>query len=248
MSSGIPAPVRMQVIGKGRMGLALDAALRRTGVVLLPMGGRGADGSGADVVLLAVPDAEIAPAASKVVPGPLVGHLSGIASLEVIGGREGFGLHPLLTVTGPETTFAGAFGAVAGSTPRALALAEDLAQRLGLRSFHIADEDRAAYHAAASVAANFLVTLEGCAEQLAATAGVPRAALVPLAEAALQNWASRGAVDALTGPIVRGDEATVARQREAVAARTPEQLAMFDALVAQTKRLAASDSATEVRS
>jgi predicted short-subunit dehydrogenase-like oxidoreductase (DUF2520 family) len=76
-------------------------------------------------------------------------------------------------------------------------------------SFEVADEDRAAYHAAASIAANFLVTLEGAAERLAATAGVPRAALAPLVRAAVDNWAALGARDALTGPIVRGDAGTV---------------------------------------
>ena len=84
-----------------------------------------------------------------------------------------------------------------------------------MRPVEVADEDRAAYHAAASIAANFLVTLEGQAERLAATAGVPRELLVPLARAALENWAANGAEQALTGPVARGDEATIARQRAA---------------------------------
>ncbi|UOQ61769.1 DUF2520 domain-containing protein [Leucobacter rhizosphaerae] len=239
MSDGIPAPVRVQVVGRGRMGLALDAALRDAGVPLLPPGRRGDDGVGADLVLLAVPDAEITAAAQAIAPGPLVAHVSGITPLAALGAHEGFSLHPLLTVTGAGTVFEGAHAAVAGTTPRGLAAAEDLARLLGLRAFRVADEDRAAYHAAASVASNFLVTLGAFAEELAATAGVPREALRPLAEAALRNWADRGAEAALTGPIVRGDEATVARQREAVAGRTPEQLELFDALVAQTRRLAA---------
>lgn len=242
MLGGIPAPVRVQIVGTGRMGSALEAALQRSGITLLPMGGRGATGAGADIVLLAVPDAEISAAASHVAPGPLVGHLSGITSLAALGQHEAFAVHPLLTVTGPQTTFTGAYAAVAGSTPRALAAAEDLAKSLELHPFQIADEDRAAYHAAASIASNFLVTIEGFAESLAATAGVPREALVPLAEAALRNWAARGASDALTGPIVRGDEATVRRQRDAVADRAPEQLALFEALVEETRRLAKSDA------
>ena len=85
-----------------------------------------------------------------------------------------------------------------------------------MRATRVAGEDRAAYHAAASIASNFLVTLEGAAERLAATAGVDRALLAPLVRAAVENWAARGAEDALTGPIARGDEETVARQRAAV--------------------------------
>jgi predicted short-subunit dehydrogenase-like oxidoreductase (DUF2520 family) len=102
----------------------------------------------------------------------------------------------------------------------------------------VADADRAAYHAAASIASNFLVTLEGAAERLAGTAHVDRALLVPLVRAAVENWAARGAADALTGPIARGDEATVARQRAAVAERAPDLLPLFDALADATRALA----------
>jgi predicted short-subunit dehydrogenase-like oxidoreductase (DUF2520 family) len=142
-----------------------------------------------------------------------------------------------MTVPDHGAMFAGATAAVAGSTPRALDAARMLAERLGLRPVEVADADRAAYHAAASIASNFLVTLEGAAEELAATAGVDRAALVPLVRAAVENWAAAGAERALTGPIARGDEDTVARQRDAVAERTPDLLPLFDALVATTRGL-----------
>jgi predicted short-subunit dehydrogenase-like oxidoreductase (DUF2520 family) len=102
----------------------------------------------------------------------------------------------------------------------------------------IADEDRAAYHAAASVASNFLVVIEDAAERLAATAGADRDLLVPLVRAAVDNWAAVGAERALTGPIARGDEATVAAQRAAVADRTPDLLPLFDALADATRALA----------
>jgi predicted short-subunit dehydrogenase-like oxidoreductase (DUF2520 family) len=133
------------------------------------------------------------------------------------------------------STFAGAGAAVAGSTPAALRIAETLAAALQLRPVEVADADRAAYHAAASIAANFLVTLEGAAERLAATAGVPRELLVPLARAALENWAQQGAERALTGPVARGDEATIARQRAAIEERAPDLLDTFDALVAASR-------------
>src|SRR5204862_3683083 len=99
----------------------------------------------------------------------------------------------------------------------------------------VADADRAAYHAAASIASNFLVTLEGAAERLAATAGVDRAALAPLVRATVGNWAEHGAEKALTGPIARGDAETVARQRAAVEDRTPEGVELFDALADATR-------------
>jgi predicted short-subunit dehydrogenase-like oxidoreductase (DUF2520 family) len=136
-----------------------------------------------------------------------------------------------------EPEFAGAGAAVAGATPRALAIARGLAQRLGMRATTVADEDRAAYHAAASIASNFLTTLEGAAERLAATAGVERALLAPLVRASVENWARLGAERAMTGPIARGDEATIERQRAAIAERTPDLLPMFDALVDATRAL-----------
>jgi predicted short-subunit dehydrogenase-like oxidoreductase (DUF2520 family) len=143
-----------------------------------------------------------------------------------------------MTVTPAGATFAGAGAAVAGSTPRARRLAAGLARDLGMTPVDIADADRAAYHAAASIASNFLVTLEAAAETLAASAGASRDILVPLVRATVENWAALGPEQALTGPIARGDDATVARQRDAVAERTPELLDLFDALAGATRDLA----------
>ena len=74
-----------------------------------------------------------------------------------------------------------------------------------MTAIDVDDADRAAYHAAASIASNFLVTLEDAAERLLATAGVDREALVPLVRATVENWAAAGD-RALTGPIARGDD------------------------------------------
>ena len=233
-------PPSCAIVGAGRLGTALAAALRATGLAIEGPLLRGVAPS-APVVLLCVPDAEIANAAAAIPPGPLVGHCSGATGLDVLAPHEGFGLHPLMTVPadGPPP-FAGAGCAVAGTTPRAEACARALALRLGMRATTVADEDRAAYHAAASIAANFLVTLEGAAERLAATAGVERAQLAPLVRAAVENWSRLGAAGALTGPIARGDDETVARQRAAVAERTPDLLPLFDAMVEATSALVPS--------
>src|SRR3954462_9261533 len=181
----------LAIVGAGRLGTALAAALRAAGVNVEGPLGRGADPSGAAAVLLCVPDAEIAAAAALIAPGPLVGHCSGATGLQPLAPHEAFSLHPLMTVpkgAGPEV-FAGAGAAVAGSTPRASRFAAELAQRLGLRATEVADEDRVAYHAAAAIAANFVTTLLGAAERLAVTAAVERALLVPLVTAAVDNWA-----------------------------------------------------------
>lgn len=201
--------------------------------------GRGASADGAEVVLLAVPDGSIAEAAALVAPGALVGHCSGATTLQPLLATHprAFSLHPLMTITTRGADFAGAHAAVAGSDAEALAVAERLAEGVGMTPFTVADEDRAAYHAAASIASNFLVTLEWAAERVGPN--LERAALAPLVRATVENWVAEGARDALTGPIARGDEATVTRQRDAVAARAPDLLGLFDALAATTRDLAA---------
>ena len=241
------AEERVAVVGGGRMGTALLASLPDAAGPF----GRGFDGSNGGagdgdtaftVVLLAVPDGEITAAAAAIAPGPLVGHCSGATGLGVLAPHECFSMHPLMTVTAEAsaaraTMFTGASAAVAGSTPRAQQTARELATTLGLRPVEIADADRAAYHAAASIAANFLVTLEDLAETLITSAGGDRAMLVPLVRAAVENWAAVGGRRALTGPIARGDEATVVRQRDAVAERLPDLLPLFDALTEATRSL-----------
>ncbi len=231
---------RVLVVGGGRMGTALVAALRAAGADVSGPAGRGASGADADIVLLAVPDAAIATAAASIAPGRLVGHLSGATTLAPLAPHEAFSIHPLMTVPASGASFAEVPAALAGSTERSRRAAEDLAAVLGLRAFALADSDRVAYHAAASIASNFLVTLEAVAEQLAATAGIDRAALVPLVRATVENWAAQGAAGALTGPLARGDDQTALRQRDAVAERLPERLALFDELTRATRELVAS--------
>jgi predicted short-subunit dehydrogenase-like oxidoreductase (DUF2520 family) len=168
----------------------------------------------------------------------IVGHCSGATGLEPIAPHEAFSLHPLMTVSADGAEFSGATAAIDGSSDRALRIAEQLARALAMEVVHVAAADRVAYHAAASIASNFLITLEAAAERLAASAGVTRQALVPLVRATVENWAALGPERALTGPLARGDESTVERQREAIAERSPELLPLFDALADATRELA----------
>jgi predicted short-subunit dehydrogenase-like oxidoreductase (DUF2520 family) len=198
-----------------------------------------------EAVLLCVPDGEIGAAAALIAPGPMVGHCSGATGLDVLTPHEAFSLHPLMTVTagggrlaGAGAGFAGAGAAIAGNTPQALGFAAGLARGLKMRAVEISDPDRAAYHAAASIASNFLITLEAAAERLMASAGADRDLLVPLVRATVENWATLGPERALTGPVARGDELTVATQRSAIAQRAEELLPLFDVLVEATRALA----------
>ena len=228
------------IVGDGRMGRALSAALRTAGVAVRGPLARGADAAGAAIVLLCVPDREIARASAAIAAGALVGHVSASADLSLLAPHERFAMHPLLSVVGASARFAGATCVVEGSTVRATSVARALAARLGMTARVIAPEQRPLYHAAATMASNYLVTLEASAEHLARQVGLDRSALVPLVRATVEQWAALGAREALTGPIARGDEETIARQRAAVAAAAPDMVVMWDCLVAATRSLAAA--------
>jgi predicted short-subunit dehydrogenase-like oxidoreductase (DUF2520 family) len=204
----------VNVIGRGRVGSAVAARLAERGIEL-----RNGDGD-PDVVLLCVPDTAISDAARGLAPGHgWIGHVSGATPLSALAPHERrFSLHPLQTFTrnrGPEQ-LDGAFAAVSGETPEALAVATELARTLGLEPFELADDRRALYHAGAAVASNFLVTLYRIAAGLLEEAGAPPHALVPLMQRTIENGFE------LTGPIARGDWATVDAHLEAIRATRPE--------------------------
>ena len=218
----------VQVIGAGRVGSAVAARLAERGVDL--------DASAPELVLLCVPDTAIADVAAAVEPGPWVAHVSGATPLAALAPHtRRFACHPLQTFVrwrGPEQ-LDGAYAAVRAETDAAREKGFGLAQLLGLEPFALAEENAALYHAGASVASNFLVTLQRIAARLVAEAGAPPEALVPLIRSTLENGFE------LTGPIQRGDWDSVERQRVAVSAAAPELRPVFDALVAATAELAA---------
>jgi predicted short-subunit dehydrogenase-like oxidoreductase (DUF2520 family) len=237
--SGVPCRRSLAVVGRGRLGTALASALAAAGYQVLGPLGRDADVAAADAIVLCVPDGEIAAAAARLPSGRMVGHCSGATGLEPLAPHEAFSLHPLMTVTDSGAVFAGAGAAVDGSTPAALEFARQLACSLGMEPVRIAPEDRALYHAAAAIASNFLVTIEAAAERLATEVGLERRLLVPLVRASVENWGTMGGERALSGPVARGDEATVTSQRDALERRAPELLELFDAIVVATRQLAA---------
>jgi predicted short-subunit dehydrogenase-like oxidoreductase (DUF2520 family) len=230
---------RLAIVGAGRLGTAFAEALRADPQLQIagPLS-RGADAAGYDAALLCVPDREIATAAAAIAPGVITGHCSGATGLEPLAPHEAFSLHPLMTVTASGADFRGVTAAIDADTDRAIELARLIAQALEMNVVQIAPEDRGAYHAAACIASNFLVTLEAAAERLGSTAGVTREMLAPLVRATVENWVELGPERAITGPVARGDELTVAAQREAVAERAPDLLALFDVLTADTRELA----------
>jgi predicted short-subunit dehydrogenase-like oxidoreductase (DUF2520 family) len=190
-------------------------------------------GRAADVVLLCVPDRVIAEVAAGVEPGPWVGHVSGGTPLEALAPHERrFSLHPLQTFTrsrGPEQ-LDGAWAAVTAETDEARELALELARTLGLEPFELADEDRPLYHAGAAIASSYLVTLHEAAASVLAAAGAPPEALEPLMRRTIENGFEP------TGPMVRGDWATVEAHREAIRKARPDLEPLYDVLAEATAR------------
>jgi predicted short-subunit dehydrogenase-like oxidoreductase (DUF2520 family) len=249
----------LALLGAGRVGRSLAAAAADAG--LGPRLARRADAvevaSAAEVVLLCVPDEAIGEAvellASSGVRPQLAGHTSGATPLSALAplaaaGAETFSLHPLQTIPDGATDLSDCPAAISGSGEAALAYARELARRLGMRPFEVPEEHRATYHAAASIASNFLVTLEHSASELMRAAGVEHARelLAPLVLRTAENWARHGAA-ALTGPIARGDETTVAGHRQALDRNAPELLDLYEALAERTRALARPDSGAEDR-
>lgn len=230
----------VRFVGPGRAGRSLAAALSAAGWDVAGLWGRRQPVAGAadgvEALVLSVPDDRVAEVAQAVRPSPAcaVLHLSGSLGLDVLAAhpRRG-GLHPLVPLPDPERGAARLAGGVA------FAVAGDGMARAMAVSLHgtvleVADGNRPLYHAAASVAANHLVGLMGQVERVAAAAGLPLEAFLPLARAALDDVAAVGPRRALTGPAARGDWATVERH---LAALSPEERSAYRAGVALVLRL-----------
>jgi predicted short-subunit dehydrogenase-like oxidoreductase (DUF2520 family) len=189
------------ILGRGRAGSALAAAWG--GAVPLLAGT--ADPPG--FVLLALPDA-VVPAASRRFPGRCA-HLSGSLHLDDVPS-----LHPLTSFNGEAADWSGTPLAVTGAAPGFLLRAFE---QLGFHPFDLPADRKALYHAAAVLSSGHAATLWLGAARLLEEAGIPLPGrgLEPLARATLENLRQRGR-DGRTGPFVRGDEATIARDAAAL--------------------------------
>ncbi len=215
----------VNVIGRGRVGSAVAVRLEERGVDLRE--------DGAELVLLCVADSAIRDVAGGLAPGQgWVAHVSGGTPLAALDPHERrFGLHPLQTFTrarGPEQ-LDGAFAAVTAENEEARERGFELARLLGLQPFELDDAARPLYHAGASIASNYLVTLHRVASDLFRAAGAPPEALVPLMRRTIENGFE------LTGPIERGDWETVEAHRAAIRATRPDLEPLYDVLAEATR-------------
>lgn len=184
------------------------------------------------VVILCVPDRQIEPVCLELTTGgrlragQILLHTSGASAAGLLAPAKAAGvavgaLHPLQTFAGTEAdaeAFSGIAFAIDGDV-QAAAAARKLVSALGGRCLEVPPQDRALYHAAAVLTSNYLTALLSVAEELAARWAPPgqaMEALLPLAQETLNNIRRHGTASALTGPIARGDIATVERHLQAL--------------------------------
>ena len=210
----------------------------------------------ANVVIVAVADDAIALVSRTIVETGLVGkrhvllHCSGARSAADTFGSlaprlGGIGtLHPMRAIVDAREAARSLRGTVFGveGDESGRAMARVLAAQLGGTPLDIDGEGMALYHAAASIASNFLVALVDAAIEALTAAGVEDdlalEALLPLLRSTVDNLAARGLPGALTGPVARGDVGTVARHLAALGGSTPDLVGLYRTLAVRTLAIA----------
>jgi predicted short-subunit dehydrogenase-like oxidoreductase (DUF2520 family) len=231
----------VRTIGHGRAGGSLALALAESGWDVRAPLGRGDDPSDAardvDLLVIATPDAAVAEVAASIRPdeAAVVAHLSGALGLAPLAGHARRAvIHPLVALPDPERGATRLRGAWFGVSTDGDLLALDVVSALEGAPIAIAEDGWVRYHAAAVIAANHLVALLGQVERIAGSVGVPLQAYLDLAQGSLDDVAELGPAAALTGPVRRGDRATVERH---LAALPPEERPAYEALAAEAARL-----------
>ena len=256
--------MKIAVYGPGRAGGALALAAAGAGHEITSVAGRnqdaaaqlsdevGATGGTPDLLIIALSDDALVDAWQIIgvddVPSSVV-HVSGAVPTDVLepfarAGAATGSFHPLQTLPDSHTganRLNGSHVAITAGDDLTSALFE-LARSFGCFPFTIDDETKPLYHAAAAASANYTLAALGVARDLFEAAGVEFAVARPLVQAIIDNAFEIGPDRALTGPIARGDVATVESQLAAVAAGAPDLLDMFTALARITATRAGTDS------
>ncbi len=212
----------------------------------------------ADIIFITTPDDQLANTAQQLYTQVELGvrtvvvHCSGLhpaATIQPSNSDQAerahcLSMHPLQTFASGEQgvkALAGSYFSLEGDES-AIAIGQKLVEDLGGISFSIDAPSKALYHAAACMASNFITTLLGSvADTLKLCTGkeeIPLAAMAPLIQMAVTNTLSMGASAALSGPIVRGDSATVAKHLEQLRKSDPQLEQLYQCLALHTVHLA----------
>ena len=178
----------------------------------------------------------------------VVAHTSGALPAAVLDpladeGARVLSFHPLQTIPrdAPVALLDDVYVGLEGD-PRAVAAGIELAVRLGMRYLVLSPEAKARYHLAATMTSNFAVTLLGMVQEVLSSLDIGRdeamALLAPLLQGTLGTLQASSPEDALTGPVVRGDLATLRRHGLALREHLPHLVPAYAALSVETVRLA----------
>jgi predicted short-subunit dehydrogenase-like oxidoreductase (DUF2520 family) len=216
----------------------------------------------ADVWMITTPDRRIAveceklAASGRLRPSDVVFHCSGalasseLASATAAGARVA-SVHPLKTFAAPADairTFAGT-PCVAEGDPAALDVLVPAFERIGARVLSIEGTQKTLYHAACVIVSNDLVALLETGLRCFQKAGIAREAasqmIEPIVRETVDNVFRSGTVQALTGPVARGDDLVVARHLEALVASDAQITAIYRALAGVAVDLAREKGSAE---
>jgi predicted short-subunit dehydrogenase-like oxidoreductase (DUF2520 family) len=264
--------LKIGIIGAGKVGTALAVLLSRKGYKVAAVNsrtgssaealasqvkgcrvaaGNQAVANAADITFITTPDNAIAGVVSQIkwAPGKSVVHCSGADSTDILeparkSGAMVGGFHPLQTFAGikeaienlPGSTFA------LETEEPLLTTLKQIAADLGGNWIILKAEDKAAYHASAVFASNYLVTLVKMATDLWKNFSIPpdqaTKALLPLMRGTLHNIETIGLPQCLTGPIARGDAGTVNKHLRELRKKSPSLLLPYAELGLQTVPIA----------
>jgi predicted short-subunit dehydrogenase-like oxidoreductase (DUF2520 family) len=201
----------------------------------------------ASCIIITTPDDYIADICKEITkegcirPGKKVIHMSGAGGLDLLESARDAGahlacIHPLQSFADVESAIrnipGSTFGITSGDEIKAWSV--QMVRDLGGVPFFIADKDKPLYHAAACIASNYLTTLIYMVEEIYQSLGLNREdtirAIWPLVMGTISNIKTNGAVQALTGPVARGDAGTVRKHIEALRNKLPALLPAYSAL------------------
>ena len=262
------------IIGAGRLGTTLGAALRKTGYHIIALSCKGLSsakesrkviGEGnplsdnieaakkAKLLFLCVPDSELKKVTKELSQSDIdwskkyVFHTSGLLSTKALNPLKGKGaltasLHPVQSFPqkmADQKKFEGIYFGLEGC-PEALTLGRKIVHQLGGSAFILQAEDKPLYHAACSIASNFLVVLLYMATSILREIGFkedPFQILFPLVQGTLHNVKKFDISGSLTGPVVRGDQDSVEKHLRSL--RTlPRYRKIYTALASQALEIA----------
>ena len=217
----------------------------------------------AECILITTPDDIILSVCKDIAHSPLIKgkyifHMSGAGGLDLLepakkAGASVASIHPLQSFSSINNAIQNIPSSYFGITADAKARtqAETIVLALGGNPIYISSKQKSLYHAAACVASNYLVSLLNVVESIYQSIGISekdaKKAYLPLIYGSLKNIELSGTIQALTGPIARGDSGTIQKHIDAINAHLPQYASLYSSLGLVTVNLARKKGTLNLR-